>query len=88
VKKTETYNLIYGTPVKSQSARIVRPRKKTRPTNRAHEWDNWAALHPDDLMLFFTHSQEKKPELLKLRSTGDKWQTVHGWLLREGRVKD
>jgi hypothetical protein len=96
VKKTEIYNLIYGTPVNSQSARIVRPRKKTRPTKQAiiHEWDNWAALHPDDLkspsagMLFFTHLQEKKPELLNLRPPGDKWQTVHGWLLREGRVTD
>jgi hypothetical protein len=39
-------------------------------------------------MLFFTHLQEKKPGLLNLRSPGDKRQTVHGWLLREGRVKD
>jgi hypothetical protein len=96
VKKTEIYRLIYGMPVDRQSARVVRPRKRTRPTKRAiiHEWDNWAALHPDDLksphasMLFFTHLQEKKPGLLNLRSPGDKRQTVHGWLLREGRVKD
>jgi hypothetical protein len=96
VKKTEIYNLIYGTPANSHSARIVRPRKKTKPTKRAiiHEWDNWAALHPDDLkshsagMLFFSHLQEKKPELLNLRSPRDKWETVHGWLLQEGRVKD
>lgn len=96
LKKTEIYRLIYGMPLGSQSARVVRPRKRTRPTKRAiiHEWDNWAALHPDDLknssasMLFFTHLQEKKPELLNLRSPGDKWETVHGWLLREGRVKE
>ncbi len=59
-----------------------------------HEWENWAALHPDDLnspnagMFFFTYLQEKRPALLNFRSSGGKWQTVHGWLLREGRVKD
>jgi hypothetical protein len=95
-KKAEIYELIYGMPVDSQSARVVRPRRKARPTKRAiiHEWDNWAALHPDDITspsagnLFFIHLQEKKPELLNLRSSGDKWQAIHGWLLREGRVKD
>ncbi len=92
----QSYELIYGSPVNSQCVRDVRLGRKTRPTKRdiIHEWDNWAALHPDDLnspgagMFFFTHLQKKKPELLNLRPSGDKWQTVHGWLLREGRVKD
>jgi hypothetical protein len=96
VRARQAYELIYGTPVNSQSVRLVRPGRKTRPTKRAviHEWDNWAALHPDDLnspsagMFFFTHLQKEKPELLSFRSSGDKWQTVHGWLLREARVKD
>jgi hypothetical protein len=39
-------------------------------------------------MLFFVHLQQDKSELLDFHSTGDKWQTVHGWLRREGRVKD
>jgi hypothetical protein len=58
-----------------------------------HEWDNWAALHPDDLnspnaaMYFFNHLQQKKPGILNFTSD-DKWHTVHDWLLRNGRVKD
>lgn len=95
VKKTEIYRLIYGMPVDIQSARVVRPRKRARPTKRSiiHEWDNWAALHPDDLkspnagMYFFTHLQQKKPELLNFASS-DKWETVHVWLLQQGRIKD
>jgi len=56
-----------------------------------HEWENWAALHPDDLknpnagMYFFTHLQQKKPELLNFTSS-DKWETVHVWLLQEGHI--
>ncbi len=92
----QSYELIYGTPVNGQTVQVLRPRRKTRPTKRTvmHEWENWAALHPDDLnspnagMFFFTYLQEKRPALLNFRSSGDKWQTVHGWLLREGRVKD
>jgi len=38
-------------------------------------------------VLFFVHLQEDKSELL-VYSTADQWQTVHGWLRREGRVKD
>ena len=56
-----------------------------------HEWENWAALHPDDLkssnagMYFFTHLQQKKPELLDFASS-DKSETVYVWLLQEGRI--
>jgi hypothetical protein len=64
-------------------------------TKRAvtHEWENWAALRPDDLKspnagtYFFTHLQQKKPELLNFDSS-DKWETVHVWLLQEGRIID
>ncbi|HET7381059.1 MAG TPA: hypothetical protein VFJ59_00530 [Pseudolabrys sp.] len=58
-----------------------------------HEWENWAALHPDDLksanagMYFFTHLQQKKPELLNFASS-DKSEAVHVWLLQQGRIKD
>ena len=58
-----------------------------------HEWENWAALHPDDLesrdagMYFFTHLQQKKPELSNFVSS-DKRETVHVWLLQEGRIID
>jgi hypothetical protein len=58
-----------------------------------HEWENWAALHPDDLKsfnagtYFFTHLQQTKPELLDFASS-DKSETVHVWLLQEGRIID
>jgi hypothetical protein len=58
-----------------------------------HEWENWAALNPDDLAhpaagaFFFSHLEEKKPELLNFLSD-DKWQTVSAWLPREGHVRD
>jgi hypothetical protein len=57
------------------------------------EWDRWVKDHPDapgDRMGglgFFTYLQKEKSELLDFRAAGDKWQVVHGWLLREGRVK-
>jgi hypothetical protein len=58
-----------------------------------HEWENWAALHPDDRgspnagKYFFTHLQGKKPVLLEFISK-DKWQTVRDWLLQEFYIRD
>jgi hypothetical protein len=59
------------------------------------EWDEWSKEHPEDTkvmggMLFFTHLQEKRADLLlDIRSSGDnKWRTVHSWLRRTGRVQD
>ena len=57
------------------------------------EWDRWAARNPDDTtvmngMLFFVYLQEERPTLLDFRSNSDKWQDVHGWLLRARRLKD
>ena len=56
-----------------------------------HEWENWAALHSDDLQspgvatFFFNHLQEKKPGLLSFESV-DKRQMIRNWLRREGRI--
>ena len=59
------------------------------------EWDVWAAKHPHEAatlaggMVFFTYLQKEHPDLLlDFKSSGDKWQAVHGWLLRERRVKE
>ena len=47
-----------------------------------HEWENWSALHSDELSdpnvaeYFFRHLHMKRPHLLKFDSQ-DKWQTVH-----------
>jgi hypothetical protein len=55
------------------------------------EWDAWSVIHPDEAtamngMMFFNYLQKHRPDLLKFADNGDKWQTVHGWLLRERRV--
>jgi len=57
-----------------------------------HEWENWSALHTDELgdpsaaIYFFNHLQAKKLALLNFPSD-DKCQTVRGWLLAEGRFR-
>jgi hypothetical protein len=39
-------------------------------------------------MNFFLYLEKERPDLLNFRASGDKWQIVHAWLLRERRVKD
>jgi hypothetical protein len=57
-----------------------------------HEWEHWSALHPDELddanvgKYFFSFLQRKKPHLLTY--SDDEWETVRGWLVGEGRVKN
>jgi len=56
-----------------------------------HEWENWSALHTDELedvnagKYFFEHLQKKKSHLLGFASD-DGWGTVHGWLVQAGRI--
>jgi hypothetical protein len=60
------------------------------------EWDKWAAKHVspgqtasgNDGMIFYGYVRKEHPELLNFRESGDRWQTVHGWLLQEHKVKD
>ena len=64
------------------------------PAQRAviEEWNAWAKKHPDRTriaggILFFNYLQKKRPDLLlDFRSSGDKWQTIHSWLLSERKV--
>ena len=56
------------------------------------EWDAWSLKHPGeanihDCVHFFSFLEEERPDLLNFQS-GDKWQDVHAWLLRDRRVKD
>jgi hypothetical protein len=39
-------------------------------------------------MMFFIHLEKDRPDLLRFQDKGGKWQTAHGWLLRERRVTD
>jgi hypothetical protein len=54
------------------------------------EWDAWSKTHADSTggLLFFQHLQHRRPDLLlDFKTPGDKWQTVHAWLLSARRVK-
>jgi hypothetical protein len=45
------------------------------------EWDTWAPNQSDPASLrdaFYRHLQKERPELLKFRYAGDKWQRVYG----------
>ena len=56
-----------------------------------HEWENWSALHTDELedanvgKYFFEHLQKKKSHLLGFASD-DAWATVRGWLVQASRI--
>ena len=60
------------------------------------EWDDWAAANLDPSqeasgthgLVFYVYLEQNHPELLKFPARGDRWQTVHGWLLQEGKVGD
>lgn len=61
------------------------------------EWDRWLQTQPidpskataRDTLKFFCELEDGRSPLLDFRSTGrDKWQVIHAWLLREGRVSD
>lgn len=56
-----------------------------------HEWENWSALHTDELgdvnvgKYFFEHLQKKKSHLLGFASD-DGLATVRGWLVQASRI--
>ena len=56
-------------------------------------WNPWALRHPikatgSDGMLFFDYLQEERSDLLlDFKSSGDKWLTIHAWLLAARKVK-
>lgn len=40
----------------------------------------------DGGMVQFLQLQQERPELFSFRSSADKWQVVHGWMLRNRLV--
>jgi hypothetical protein len=70
---------------------------KSKPTDEARravlrEWDSWIKSNPgnDDInaMLFFTHLQANRPDLLEFDPEEyDKWQPIQEWLQYSGRIK-
>lgn len=78
------------------SKRKGRPTMTKEDARRAtlSEWHVWSAgknlAKPTgtDAMEFFNFLQRERDHLLAFRTPGDKWQIVHGWLLRAGVVSD
>ena len=58
------------------------------------EWRRYAAeeslSRPTtwDAFSFYGHLVNSRPDLLQFRCSGDKWQVIKGWLLREGLVTE
>jgi hypothetical protein len=67
--------------------------EEARPAILA-EWRRWwpttGKSVPGGLdgLSFFSHLQKDRPDLLSFRGSGDKWQIVHGWLMRANLVPD
>ena len=60
------------------------------------KWRSWAPANAKgkpkptgmDGLMFFSDLQRNDSHLLSFKDRGDKWQTVHGWLLRDRLVSD
>ncbi len=58
------------------------------------EWRAWVIASgktsPNgmDGLTFFSGISHEKPHLLRFKTSGDPWQDVHGWLLRDRLVSD
>ena len=59
------------------------------------EWSRWRKDHPEitdpngnDAFVFYNGLDNDNAPALQFRDRGDRWQTVHGWLLEMGLVKD
>jgi hypothetical protein len=70
-------------------AKAVQQDDNTSAAKRAiiHEWENWSALHSDELSdtkvveYFFQHLQNKRPQLLKFASKDDDCsEVVQQWI--------
>jgi hypothetical protein len=94
MKNQQTHRSYGGWLARPISAKVLGVVKKDDAREAiVAEWDRWAARNPDDAkvmngMLFFVYLQEERPSLLDFRSNSDKWQAVHGWLVRARRLKD
>jgi len=59
------------------------------------EWSLWLRQHPEitapngnHSFAFYSHLVKTNALALRFHCRGDKWQTVHGWLLEMGMVTD
>jgi hypothetical protein len=58
------------------------------------QWDAWAKRYPTDAKVsggapLYSYLKRERPDLLfEFKMLGDKWQTIHAWLLSARRVKE
>ena len=60
------------------------------------EWTTWLnSQYPSktsatgtDALIFFGYLQQSRSDLLSFQCSGDKWQRVHGWLLKRRLVSN
>jgi hypothetical protein len=59
------------------------------------EWKRWrkangvgSGASGNDALRFYSHLQSNCPDLLGFKSSRNKWQVVHDWLLSTGQVHD
>ena len=59
------------------------------------EYDTWVLReHPNGIpsgteaMVFYAQFKEKRPDMFAFRSSADKWQVFHSWLLHTKRCRD
>jgi hypothetical protein len=58
------------------------------------EWHSWVTAtnrtnaNGRDGLMFFGFLQKEHGHLLTFKASGDKWQVIHGWLLRANLVSD
>lgn len=93
IAEADTGQLILSEPHQTTNQPVTSESDDHLAARRAiiHEWENWSALHTDELedvnagKYFFEHLQKKKPHLLGFASD-DGWKTVHEWLVQAGRI--
>jgi len=93
IADADTGQLILGEAHQATNQPVISESDDHLAARRAilHEWENWSALHTDELedvnagKYFFEHLQKKKPHLLGFASD-DGWGTVHEWLVRAGCI--
>jgi hypothetical protein len=85
----ETRVLIQFAPMVAQEQQepMTKAEAKPRITRLFHEWASIKGKRvpydsPDGGLTFFYWLQSDHPEVLSFRSSADKWQVVHGWLLQ------
>jgi hypothetical protein len=67
-------------------------RRKDAQVGVLREWDIWRAKNPHEpangtvAFIFYGYLRTERSDLLTFKTSGDRWQDVHGWLINGRRV--